>query len=197
MKIGYARVSTREQNLDIQVQALNDAGCTLFFSEKVSGRIGDRLELSKCLEHLRPGDTLVVYKLDRLGRSLKNIVMLLDQLKDKEVGFISIRDDISTEGAMGQLMTNIIAAFAQFETDIIVERCQEGRKAAKAKGTKFGRPSGYNRENIKKVEQCAMLYNSGVSVSSIKNLLHIGNETIYRYLRKSGIDPNRKRIGEK
>lgn len=197
MKIGYARVSTRDQNLDVQVQALNDAGCTLLFSEKVSGRIGERPELSKCLENLRPGDILVVYKLDRLGRSLKNIVTLLDQLKSRGIGFTSIQDDISTEGAMGKLMTNIIAAFAQFEADIIVERCQEGRKAAKARGTKFGRPSGYNRENIKKVEQCAILYNSGVSISGIKSLLHIGNETIYRYLRKNGVDPNRKRIGEK
>lgn len=197
MKIGYARVSTREQNLELQIESLKDAGCTQLFAEKISGKIGDRPELNKCLEYLRNGDTLVVYKLDRLGRSLKNIVTLLDKLKNEGIGFVSIQDNITTEGAMGELMTNIIAAFAQFEADIIVERCQEGRRVAKARGTKFGRPPGYNKENAEKVEQCAMLYNSGVSIVDIKKLLHIENETIYRYLKKSGTALNRKRIGER
>lgn len=192
MKIGYARVSTKEQNLDVQLTKLKENGCEMIFQEKKSGVLVERLELNKCLEYLREGDTLLVYKLDRLGRSLKSIISLLDRLKERGVYFLSIEDKISTEGAANQLMTHIIGAFAQFERDIIIERCQEGRTVAKEKGVKFGRPvDKVNKKNEEKIKQCAALYNSGSSIMDIMKTLKIGQETIYRYLRKQGIEPNR------
>jgi len=194
MKIGYARVSTREQNLDLQVAALKEAGCEKIFAEKISGTLDKRPELDRCFDILRPGDMFVVYKLDRLGRSLKNILFLLDKLKKIKVSFFSICDNLSTEGVTGQLVTNILGSFAQFERDIIVARCQEGRRAALEKGVKFGRPKGVNKKNEDKVKSCANLYKSGYSVSDIKKFLQISSyETIYRYLEKEGIKPNRKK----
>ncbi|MBV4300402.1 recombinase family protein, partial [Parabacteroides distasonis] len=138
MKIGYARVSTKEQHLDMQLEALKAAGCEKIFSEKMTGRQQNRPELDACLNFLREGDTLVVYKLDRLGRSLKNILTLLEDFKNRGIQFTSLQDNISTEGAIGQLMNNILGAFAQFERDLIYERTQEGRRIAKEKGVKFG-----------------------------------------------------------
>ena len=151
MKIGYARVSTREQHLDMQLEALRAAGCEKIFSEKMTGRQQNRPELDACLNFLREGDTLVVYKLDRLGRSLKNILTLLEDFKNKGILFTSLQDSISTEGATGQLMANILGAFAQFERDLIYERTQEGRRIAKEKGVKFG------RKTLRKTEQQSFL----------------------------------------
>ena len=194
MKIGYARVSTREQNLDMQLEALKACGCTRIFTEKVSGMIAQRPELKECLNYLREGDTLVVYKLDRLGRSLKNLIALLDELKQKSISFVSLQDNLSTEGANGQLFTNILGAFAQFERDLIVERCQEGRKIAKSKGVKFGRTKDkVNEENEAKVKSCAQLYQAGSTIREIMKALRIGSrETVYRYLKKEGIVPMQK-----
>ena len=135
MKIGYARVSTREQHLDMQLEALRAAGCEKIFSEKMTGCQQNRPELDACLNFLREGDTLVVYKLDRLGRSLKNILTLLEDFKNKGILFTSLQDCISTEGATGQLMANILGAFAQFERDLIYERTQEGKRIAKEKAS--------------------------------------------------------------
>ena len=137
MKIGYARVSTKEQHLDMQLEALKAAGCEKIFSEKMTGRQQNRPELDACLSFLREGDTLVVYKLDRLGRSLKNILTLLEDFKNRGIQFTSLQDNISTEGAIGQLMNNILGAFAQFERDLIYERTQEGRRIAKEKGVNY------------------------------------------------------------
>ena len=167
MKIGYARVSTREQHLDMQLEALKAAGCEKIFSEKMTGRQQNRPELDACMNFLREGDTLVVYKLDRLGRSLKNI---------------------STEGAIGQLMNNILGAFAQFERDLIHERTQEGRRIAKEKGVKFGRKTLINKNNIAKQKSCIQLYESGTPVREIQKILNIGSSgTVYRLLRRNGI----------
>ena len=189
MKIGYARVSTREQNLDMQIEALKAAGCEKIFSEKLSGRIGSRPELDACLSFIRQGDTLIVYKLDRLGRSLRNILMLLDGFKDKGIHFISLQDNISTEGATGQLITNVLGAFAQFERDLIVERTQEGRRIAKEKGVKFGRKATINKNNVAKQKSCIKLYQTGTSIRQIQKILHIGSAgTVYRILRRNGIE---------
>lgn len=189
MKIGYARVSTREQNLDMQIEALKAAGCEKIFSEKLSGRIGSRPELDSCLSFIRQGDTLIVYKLDRLGRSLRNILMLLDGFRDKGIHFVSLQDNISTEGATGQLITNVLGAFAQFERDLIVERTQEGRRIAKEKGVKFGRKATINKNNVAKQKSCIKLYQTGTSIRQIQKILHIGSAgTVYRILRRNGIE---------
>lgn len=167
MKIGYARVSTKEQNLEMQLEALKVAGCEKIFAEKLSGCLQSRPELDACLNFIREGDTLVVYKLDQLGRSLKNIIMLLEDFKKKGILFISLQDNISTEGATGQLMANILGAFAQFERDLIYERTQEGKRIAKEKGVRFGRKTLINRDNIAKQESCIRLYQSGTPVREI------------------------------
>lgn len=167
MKIGYARVSTREQHLDIQLEALRAVGCEKIFSEKMTGNQQNRLELDACLNFLREGDTLVVYKLDRLGRSLKNILTLLEDFKNKGISFTSLQDNISTEGATGQLMANILGAFAQFERDLIYERTQEGRRIAKQKS-------------------CIQLYEAETPVREIQKILNIGSSgTVYRLLRRN------------
>ena len=187
MKIGYARVSTREQHLDMQLEALRAAGCEKIFSEKMTGHQQNRPELDACLNFLREGDTLVVYKLDRLGRSLKNILTLLEDFKNKGILFTSLQDSISTEGATGQLMANILGAFAQFERDLIYERTQEGRRIAKEKGVKFGRKTLINKNNIAKQKSC-ILYESGTPVREIQKILNIGSSgTVYRLLRRNGI----------
>lgn len=189
MKIGYARVSTKGQSLEVQIKALTAAGCEKIFAEKLTGRLQSRPELDTCLNFIREGDTLVVYKLDRLGRSLKNIIMLLEDFKKKGIQFISLQDNISTEGATGQLMANILGAFAQFERDLIYERTQEGRRIAKEKGVKFGRKALINRENIAKQESCIRLYQSGTPVREIQKILNIGSSgTVYRLLRRNGIE---------
>lgn len=188
-KIGYARVSTKEQNLDVQLMALRDFGCEQLFFEKLSGTIAHRPQLDACLSFLRKGDVLVVYKLDRLGRSLKNLIELLDSLKDREVGFVSLQDNISTEGAAGQLMLNILGAFAQFERDLILERTAEGRKTAKERGVRFGRKSLVNASTKAKEESCVTLYKIGTPVRKIQEILKIGSsETIYRILRRQGVE---------
>ena len=140
-KIGYARVSTRDQNLDMQLAALHGAGCEQIFSEKVSG-VKERPELERCLQYLRPGDTLVIYKFDRLGRSLKNLVEIIDDLTRREVAICSIKDNIDATTATGRMMINLFATLAEFERDMIAERCQTGRQAAKARGVRFGRKPG-------------------------------------------------------
>jgi DNA invertase Pin-like site-specific DNA recombinase len=177
----------------MQLQTLQSAGCETIYKEKASGTSSHRQALEACLSFLRTGDTLVVYKLDRLARSLKSIISILDELRGKNIAFISLQDNISTEGPYGELMTNIIGAFAQFERDIIIERCQEGRKVAKEKGIKFGRPTGgVNTKNKDKVAACAQLYAAGGSIESIMAALQIGSkQTVYRYLGKCGITPNR------
>ena len=140
-KIGYARVSTRYQNLDLQLSAHHEAGCERIFSEKVSG-VKERPELERCLQYLRPGDTLVIYKFDRLGRSLRNLVDIIDDLTRREVAIQSIKDNIDANTATGRMMINLFATLAEFERDMIAEKCQAGRKAAKERGVKFGRKPG-------------------------------------------------------
>ncbi|NDV84854.1 recombinase family protein [Bacteroides sp. 51] len=194
MKIGYARVSTPGQKLDIQKKLLKENGCELIFTDKYTGTRFNRPGFEECLQKLRKGDTLVVCKLDRLGRSLRSVLELLDKFQEDGIAFISLQDNITTEGHYGKLMTNILGALAQFERDVIVERTSAGRQLAKEKGVVFGRPKGgINKEHEAKVSSCASLYRSGESVVNIMKVLNIKSlETIYRYLRKSGIEPNRK-----
>ena len=171
------------------------AGCERIFAEKMTGTAAERPVLTECLSVLREGDTLVVYKLDRLGRTLKIIVDILERLRLSRIDFVSLSDNINTEGPSGKLMFSIIAAFAQYERDILVERTQEGRRMAREKGTRFGRPKGSrNRASEGKAEACAALYRAGTSISGIRRVLGIGSiETVYRYLRDNRIVPDRKK----
>lgn len=138
-KIGYARVSTKDQNLDLQLEALKEVGCEKVFSEKKSG-LRERPQLEAALAYLRPGDIFVVYKFDRIGRSLKDLLNIVSSVHERGIQIQSLKDNIDTSSTSGKLMMNIFASLAEFERDLIVERTTAGRKAALGKGKKFGRP---------------------------------------------------------
>ena len=188
-KIGYARVSTREQNLDLQLAELKKAGCEKVYSEHRSG-LKDRKELAEAIKYLRSGDILVVYKFDRLGRSLSDLLSVISDLHQKGVEIHSIKDDIDTSSTSGRLMMHIFASLAEFERDLIIERTQAGRKAAMARGKKMGRPK-MKRNN--KATATAILYQKGMTIDQIQEQLSIRSKsTIYRFLRMEGLSPTRK-----
>mgnify|MGYP002516320791 FL=1 len=188
-KIGYARVSTRDQNLDLQLVALKKAGCERVYSEKKSG-LKQRPELAEAMKYLRAGDILVVYKFDRLGRSMKDLLDIISVLQNKEVGIYSIMDNIDTASASGKLMMHIFASLAEFERDLIIERTQAGRRAAMAKGKKMGRPK---IKRNKRAKATAVLYQKGMSIDDIQTQLGIKSKsTVYRFLRMENIEPIRK-----
>jgi len=185
MKIGYARVSTQDQNLDMQIDALKSVGCEIVFEEKISGKSKDRPELTKLFEKLRKGDTVVVWKLDRLGRSLKDLIDLITKMQQLDVSFLSIQDGINTNTATGRFTFNIFASLAEFEREIISERTKAGLTSARARGRKGGRPSGYSKDTIRKIKAVKTLYNAenSSSVQDIADSLQISRATCYRYLK--------------
>lgn len=181
MKIyGYARVSTQDQNLDLQINALKSAGCEKIFQEKESGKKDDREQLNLLLDQLNPGDKLIVYKLDRLGRRTAKLIDLVEELGNKGVEFVSIQDSIDTKNAMGKAMFKIMAVLAEMERDLISERTVAGLKAVKGRGTKLGRPAVPDE----KVERAFKLLESGFSKSETCEMMNISRMTLYRYLRK-------------
>ena len=185
MKIGYARVSTTAQNLDIQVAALSDAGCEKIYEEKVSG-VAHREQLQECMQYLREGNCLVIYKLDRLGRSLKDLLDIIEQLQKRNISLVSLKDSIDTGSTTGKLVLHIFASLAEFERDLIKERTEEDRREAKKKGVRFGRPKQPKPE---KANMCAQLYRNGNSVSAIMRTTGIrSRNTVYKYLRMEGIE---------
>ena len=150
MKIGYARISTIDQSLDLQIDALEKYGCKKIFKETKSA-IKERPELEKMLEHLRDGDILVVWKLDRLGRSLKHLIDLVTGFREKGIEFISLNDAIDTTTAQGRLTFNIFASFAEFERELIKERTMAGLQAARERGRVGGRKKGLSKEAPKAI----------------------------------------------
>ena len=135
MKIGYARVSTTGQNLDMQIEALTDAGCEKIYTEKESG-VKERPVLQELLSFIRKGDTLVVYKLDRLGRSVRELLAIVDDLREKEISLVALLDSIDATTPSGKMMLQMMAILAEYERNLIIERCQNGRKVAMAAGKK-------------------------------------------------------------
>jgi DNA invertase Pin-like site-specific DNA recombinase len=140
MKAGYARVSTKDQTVDLQVDALKKAGCTKVYTEVMNGSRAERPVLSKVLEHLRAGDVLVIWKLDRLGRSLKHLIEVVNELMTRKIGLKSLNDPIDTTTPQGRLIFNLFASLSEFERDVIRERTQAGLSAARARGRNGGRP---------------------------------------------------------
>ena len=188
-RIGYARVSTVGQNLDMQIAALEKSDCDRIFVEKVSG-VKERPELQAALKYMRAGDTFIVYKFDRIGRSLKDLVNIFADLQKRDIGLISLNDNIDASSNSGKFMMNVFAALAEFERTIIIERCQAGREEAKRKGKQFGRPKGIPKD---KIAACSSLYNSGLTITAIQKQLNIKSKsTVYRLLRLNGIEPSRK-----
>ncbi len=180
MLIGYARVSTHEQNLDLQLDALKAAGCGKIFTDKISTLKEERKGLLEALEYVRPGDVLVVWKLDRLGRTLKQLIELVAFLNQKGIGFKSLKETIDTTTSTGKLVFHIFAALAEFERDIIHERTRAGLEAARARGRSGGRPKSLPPQQVQALKK---LYdNKTMPVSQICSTFHIGRTTLYRYL---------------
>jgi len=183
MRIGYARVSTQDQKLELQTDALKKAGCELIFKEKISGKSRDRPELIKLFDKLRKGDELFVWKLDRLGRSIRDLIDLITQLHELGVAFISLQDGINTHTAAGRFTFNLFASLAEFEREIIKERTNAGLAAARARGRKGGRPSGLTSETLSKAKSVKLLYDQQEkTMGDIAKDLSISEATAYRYL---------------
>ncbi len=182
MKIGYARVSTIDQNLDVQIDGLKKEGCDRIYKEKLSGSRYDRPELNSLLENLRKGDILIVWKLDRLGRTVKQLVSLVEELKNRGVQFKSIRDNIDTGSATGTFFFHVMASFAQLERELTIERTMAGLKAARSRGRFGGRPEVHSKD--KKELAYKMYLENDKTVQEIADTLDIGRVTIYRYINK-------------
>jgi DNA invertase Pin-like site-specific DNA recombinase len=180
MFIGYARVSTADQTLDLQKDALEKAGCTKIFTDTASGAKAERTGLDEALNYVRSGDTLVVWRLDRLGRSLTHLIATITGLSDQYIGFKSVTENIDTTSSGGKLVFHIFGALAEFERDIIRERTQAGLRAARARGRKGGRPKALTP---KKAQQLRTLYNDKTNtIDEICRTLNISRATLYRYI---------------
>jgi DNA invertase Pin-like site-specific DNA recombinase len=180
MLIGYARVSTTDQDLALQLDALKAAGCERIFEEKASGAKEDRPELARLLDHARKGDVLVVWKLDRLARSLKQLVLVLEDLGARGVGFRCLAPAIDTTTPEGRLLYSITGAFAEFEREIIRQRTRAGLKAALARGRKGGRKNALSPEDIVKAR--AMLRDPTLSVAAVAATFGVSRMTIYKHV---------------
>lgn len=188
MITGYARVSTEEQNLDLQLNALRKAGCEKIFKEKVTTRKAQRPALEEAFKHLRAGDTLVVWKLDRLGRSTKELIELVNDLSERKVHFKSLTENIDTNTPTGQLVFHIFCSLAEFERAVIRQRTLAGLEAARARKQLLGRPKGLSQTAQQKAKAAASLYREGaLSVKAICAHLHISTPTLYNYLRHENI----------
>ena len=182
---GYARVSTSDQNLDSQKDELLKYGCSKIFFEKASGKNVLRPELQKLLNQLRENDVVVVYKLDRLGRSLKDLIEIVNDLGVRKVDFVSLSDGINTGSAVGKLMFHLVGAFAEFERNLISERTKVGLASARARGRSGGKPKGLSAAAQKKAIRVKELYDKReLSIEEICKVLEIKSKTtLYKYLR--------------
>lgn len=195
MLIGYARVSTIDQNLDLQTDALRAAGCAHLFTDTVSGATVDRPGLTAALTACRPGDTLVVWKLDRLGRSLPHLVAIVRDLGARGVGFKSVQESLDTTTSGGKLIFHLFASLAEFERDLIRERTNTGLSTARARGRKGGRPKGVDQKKQKAA--LALKKDAGHSIREICDIVGISRNTYYKYTRADDQPlPQQRRVQE-
>ena len=178
--LGYARVSTLEQDEALQVDALRSAGCGRVFIDKASGKLQHRPQLDALLDQLRPGDTVVVWRLDRLGRSLRHLIDTIQDLDNRGVSFRSLTENIDTSTPGGRLLLHVFGALAEFERDLIRERTMAGLAAARARGRKGGRPTVWTPEKVRAARQ---LHAAGdTDVASIARTLGVSRASVYRVL---------------
>ena len=181
MLIGYARVSTSDQTLDLQKDALDKAGCSRIFTDTASGAKAERIGLDEALNYVRAGDTLVVWRLDRLGRSLKHLIETITKLANCGIGFKSITEAIDTTTSGGKLIFHIFGALAEFERDIIRERTQAGLNAARSRGRKGGRPKSLTPKKAQMAE--ALYKDKNNTIDEICKTLNVSRATLYRYVK--------------
>ncbi|MSU30945.1 recombinase family protein [Staphylococcus sp. McC-251-APC-3A2] len=183
MKIGYARVSTGLQNLNLQEDRLNSYGCEKIFSDHISGSKSKRPGLDKAIEFARSGDTIVVWRLDRLGRNMEDLITLVNELNERGVSFHSLEENITMDksSSTGQLLFHLFAAFAEFERNLILERSSAGRIAARARGRYGGRPEKLSNQDLNLLKT---LYDNGTPIKTIAEQWQVSRTTIYRYLNK-------------
>jgi len=185
MTVGYARVSTTDQTLDLQNDALSRAGCDKIFTDTMSGAKAERPGLAQALSFMRSGDVLVVWKLDRLGRSLKNLIDVVTELESLGIGFRSVTESIDTTTSGGKLIFHIFGALAEFERALIRERASAGLAAARARGRKGGRPRVAALSDAKKFALALSLYNDkNNSIKDICSTLKVTRATLYRYIAR-------------
>jgi DNA invertase Pin-like site-specific DNA recombinase len=183
LRLGYARVSTADQSLNMQLEALNKADVAAVYEEHASGKSRERPELANLLRALRPGDTLVVWRLDRLGRSLVHLVQILDDLAKRSITIESLTEKIDTSSAAGKLFVGFIVVMAEFERNLISERTIEGLKSARRRGVSGGRPKKLSESRERQMK--AMLEDPKATVGDVAKTLGISRTTVYNYLKKS------------
>lgn len=197
MKIGYARISTRDQSLSMQTEALKAAGCVKIHEEVASGAKTVRPVLDEIIRNLREGDTVVIWKLDRLGRNLAHLIHLTTVLLEKKVGLISLNDPIDTTTSQGRLIFGIFASLAEFERELIRERTSAGLASARARGRNGGRPKGMSQDALEKATIAEALYTNGtIPVKKIAEQLDISKTTLYLYLRSRNVRIGGKKVND-
>lgn len=185
MLIGYARVSTQDQKPELQLDALKAAGCEQVLQEKASGKNTERPELQTCLKVLRPADTLVVWRLDRLGRSLKDLIGIIHGLEERGIGFRSLNESIDTTTAGGKLVFNIFGSLAEFERTLIRERTVAGLAAARARGRRGGRPLKLSKGDVKKA--AAMLLSPAMTKAEVARHFGVSRVTLDAALTRNAL----------
>lgn len=184
MRVGYARVSTGEQNLDLQLDALKKVGCEQIYHDEMSGAKAERPGLSEALKFIRSGDTLVVWRLDRLGRSLKDLIERVAELRGRGIDFLSLHEQIDTTTSAGKLQFHIFSALAEFERDLIRERTMAGLRAARARGKKGGRKFRLTSEEARMA--ASLIKDKTHKIKDICKRLGISTATLYRYVSPTG-----------
>lgn len=192
MIIGYARVSTQDQHSELQMDTLKEVGCEQIFEEKFTGKLKERPQLSQCLSTLRAGDTLVVWKMDRLARSLKDLVEIIEDLQQRKIGFRSLTEAIDTTSAGGKLIFHIFGALAEFEHSLIIERTKAGLAAARARGRKGGRRPALSPSDIRKA--AAMLSDPMMTKAEVAQHFKVSRTTLNASLNR-GYGERRKKEG--
>ncbi|MCX8657355.1 recombinase family protein [Gilliamella sp. B2894] len=184
MQIGYARVSTNEQDLTLQIAALKKHGCERIFTDKISGSKLQRPGLNEALNFARKGDCIVIWKLDRLGRTMKGLIDLVEELNKKEIDICSLTDHIDTKGVTGKFFFHIMAAFAEMERELTRERTIAGLEAARKAGKKGGRPKSMTTKKLKAAKK---LLSSGMTAKDVSQTLEVSLSTLYRYCPASDL----------